>query len=213
MNLQKRRAIFNCFSQHNHSPVTELSYSTPYELLVAVMLSAQMTDKGVNRTTAKLFPKANTPQKMVKLGLDNLLNLIKTVNYYKTKAKHILEASEMILQTFQGKIPNTREDLEKLPGVGRKTANVILSVAFDTPAIAVDTHVFRVSNRTGLAKGKTPREVEEQLLKTTPPEFLPNAHHWLVLHGRYVCTARNPKCNQCIIRSFCEYSLKNIEAR
>jgi len=211
MNLQKRRAIFECFSQHNHRPVTELIYSTPYELLVAVMLSAQMTDKGVNRTTAKLFPLANTPQKIIKLGLSKLLNLLKNINYYKTKSKNIIKTSEILVSEFNGNVPDNRDDLQKLPGVGRKTANVILSTAFNKSVIAVDTHVFRVANRTGLAKGKTMRAVEDNLSTTIPKKYLQNAHHWMVLHGRYVCIARNPHCKQCIISHLCEYEPKNLE--
>jgi endonuclease-3 len=212
MNPQKRRAIFECFSQHNHRPVTELVYSTPYELLVAVMLSAQMTDKGVNRTTAKLFPLANTPKKIIKLGLNGLMDLLKNINYYKTKARNVMNTSHILISDFKGKVPDTQEDLQKLPGVGRKTANVILSVAYHKPVIAVDTHVYRVANRTKLAPGKTVQEVENNLMKKIPPEYLQNAHHWLVLHGRYVCTARNPHCKQCIISHLCEYSFKNLES-
>lgn len=210
MNSQKRTAIFERFSKHNQTPATELVYSTPYELLLAVMLSAQMTDKGVNKATAKLFPIANTPQQIIQLGIEKLAEIIKNINYYKTKAKHIIAASEIIVSVFHSEIPPSLTALQSLPGVGRKTANVMLSVAFDYSAIAVDTHVFRVANRTHLAPGKTVHEVEKKLLKTTPAQYLKNAHHWLVLHGRYICTARKPHCNQCMIRDLCEFKSKNL---
>lgn len=207
MHLSKRVAIFNCFAKHTAQPVTELRYSTPFELLLAVMLSAQMTDKGVNKATEKLFLCANTPTQIVTLGLDQLETALKSINYYKTKAKNIFNTSVILIQQFNHEVPKTREDLQKLPGVGRKTANVLLSVLYQQPVIAVDTHIFRVANRTGLAKGKTPREIENKLLKNIPQKFLKNAHHWLVLHGRYVCTARKPLCHECIIRDFCEFTL------
>jgi endonuclease-3 len=210
MNPEKRLKIFEAFEKHNPSPVTELNYTSPYELMLAVMLSAQMTDKGVNKATEKLFAVANTPAKIVTLGEETLQHYLRSINYYKTKARHILKASQYIIDHFDGQVPATREDLEKLPGIGRKTANVILSVAFDAPTIAVDTHIFRVCNRTKLAPGKTPRAVEDQLQKIVPRQFLKNAHHWLVLHGRYTCIARNPKCNQCIIASFCEFKDKKL---
>lgn len=210
MTPKKRTQIFEAFAKNNPSPVTELKYSSPFELMTAVMLSAQMTDKGVNKATEKLFPIANTPAKIVALGEEKLQSYLKSINYYRTKSKHLIQASQYLIEHFKSEVPSTREDLEKLPGIGRKTANVILSVAFNQPTIAVDTHIFRVCNRTGLAPGKTPRAVEDQLEKTTPPLFLQNAHHWLVLHGRYTCIARNPKCKQCIIASFCEYKDKNL---
>jgi endonuclease-3 len=210
MNLAKRREIFKALEAHNPAPVTELHYSSHFELLIAVMLSAQMTDKGVNKATEKLFPIANTPQTILKLGLDSLMGHLRSINYYRAKSRHILQTCEILINKYEGKVPSTREGLESLPGVGRKTANVILSVAFNHPTIAVDTHIFRVANRTKLAPGKTPRKVEDKLNKTTPKEYLQNAHHWLVLHGRYVCTARQPKCQTCIIRRYCEYEDKTL---
>ncbi|MDX2164723.1 MAG: endonuclease III [Gammaproteobacteria bacterium] len=210
MDLAKRRKIFKAFEAHNPVPTTELRYSSDFELLVAVMLSAQMTDKGVNKTTAKLFPIANTPQAILELGQDNLMAYLRSINYYRAKSRHILQTCEILIDKYQGKVPSTREALESLPGVGRKTANVILSVAFNHPTIAVDTHIFRVSNRTKLAPGKTPRAVEDKLEKQVPKEYLSNAHHWLVLHGRYVCVARQPKCQTCIILRYCEYEDKNL---
>jgi endonuclease-3 len=210
VNLDKRRKIFNAFEANNAEPVTELHYSSHFELLIAVMLSAQMTDKGVNKATDKLFPIANTPQTILDLGPDKLMSFLRSINYYKVKTRHVLETCKILLELYKSKIPDNRKDLESLPGVGRKTANVILSVAFNQPTIAVDTHIFRVANRTKLAPGKTPREVEDKLNKAVPKEFLQNAHHWLVLHGRYVCIARQPKCQTCIIQPYCEYEDKNL---
>ena len=210
MKLQQRKNIFKAFESHNATPVTELHYSSHFELLIAVMLSAQMTDKGVNKATDKLFPIANTPQKILDLGEEKLSTILRSINYYKAKTRHVLQTCALLLQKFSGEVPGKRQDLESLPGVGRKTANVILSIAFDQPTIAVDTHIFRVANRTKLAPGKTPREVEDKLNKTIPKEYLKNAHHWLVLHGRYVCTARQPKCQTCIIQPYCEYEDKNL---
>jgi endonuclease-3 len=208
MNPQKRREIFRRLQAANPNPTTELDYRTPYELLVAVVLSAQATDKSVNLATAELFPKANTPEKMVKLGVAGLESYIKRIGLYRTKAKNVVALSEMLLAEHQGRVPAQREALERLPGVGRKTANVVLNTAFGQPAVAVDTHIFRVANRTGIAPGRDVLEVENKLLKFTPPEYLKNAHHWLILHGRYVCLARKPGCPQCLIRDLCEFRPK-----
>jgi endonuclease-3 len=208
MNPQKRRLIFERLRAANPNPTTELKYRTPYQLLVAVVLSAQATDKSVNQATAALFEKYDTPQKMAQLGVPGLERYIKTIGLYRNKAKNVVALSRILLQRHGGEVPATREALEELPGVGRKTANVVLNTAFGQPTIAVDTHAFRVANRTGLAPGKDPREVEDRLMKFTPPEFLHNAHHWLILHGRYVCTARKPGCPECVIRDLCEYRKK-----
>ena len=208
MNPQKRREIFRRFQEANPNPTTELKYSTPYELLIAVVLSAQATDKSVNLATAELFPKANTPEAMVKLGVAGLESYIKRIGLYRTKAKNVVALSKLLLEKHCGAVPQNREALEALPGVGRKTANVVLNTAFGQPTVAVDTHIFRVSNRTGIAPGKDPLEVELKLLKFTPPEYLQNAHHWLILHGRYICLARKPGCPQCLIRDLCEFRPK-----
>jgi endonuclease III len=208
MNPEKRREIFRRFREADPHPTTELKYRTPYELLVAVVLSAQATDKSVNKATDVLFQKANTPQQMVKLGVAGLEEYIKTIGLYRNKAKNVVALSKLLLEKHGGDVPTTREALEELPGVGRKTANVVLNTAFGQPTVAVDTHIFRVANRTGLAPGKDPLEVEQKLLKFTPPEFLQNAHHWLILHGRYVCIARKPGCPECLIRDLCEYRKK-----
>jgi endonuclease III len=208
MNPQKRREIFRRLQAANPNPTTELNYSTPYELLVAVVLSAQATDKSVNEATKRLFAQANTPDKMVKLGVAGLEPLIKTIGLYRMKAKNVVALSRILLEEHGGKVPAEREALERLPGVGRKTANVVLNTAFGQPVIAVDTHLFRVANRTGLAPGKDPLEVELKLMKFTPPEFLKNAHHWLILHGRYTCIARKPGCPECVIRDLCEFRQK-----
>ena len=208
MNPEKRRGIFERLRAANPQPKTELVYRTPFELLVAVVLSAQATDKSVNLATAKLFPVADTPAKMAALGEERLKEYIKTIGLYRTKAKNVIELSRLLLQNFHGEIPRTREQLETLPGVGRKTANVVLNTAFGEPTMAVDTHIFRVANRTGLGPGKDPLEVEQKLLKFTPPEFLMHAHHWLILHGRYICVARTPKCPECPIRDLCDYRNK-----
>jgi len=189
-------------------PRTELDYRTPFELLVAVILSAQATDVGVNKATRKLFPVANTPTALLQLGVDGLKEYIRTIGLYNSKAENIIKTCRLLLDEHGGEVPRTREALEQLPGVGRKTANVILNTAFGEPTIAVDTHIFRVANRTGLAKGKTPLEVEKRLVKLTPEEFRKDAHHWLILHGRYVCTARGPKCPLCPIADLCEYPAK-----
>jgi endonuclease-3 len=208
MNPQKRGEIFARLARANPKPTTELAYRTPYELLVAVILSAQATDKSVNLATAELFRVADTPQKMLALGRDGLIPCIRAIGLYRNKAKHILEASRLLVERHGGEVPATREALEQLPGVGRKTANVVLNTAFGHHTIAVDTHIFRVANRTGLAPGETPLEVEERLLKFVPEAYRRDAHHWLILHGRYVCKARKPDCPQCLIRDLCEYRPK-----
>jgi endonuclease-3 len=206
VNPKKRYEIFSRLRQGNPNPTTELEYGTPFELLVAVVLSAQATDKSVNLATRKLFPA--TPQKILDLGVANLEKQIQSIGLYRTKARNVVALSKIILEEHGGVVPAEREALERLPGVGRKTANVVLNTAFGQPTVAVDTHIFRVANRTGLAPGKDPLEVEQKLVKFTPPEFLKNAHHWLILHGRYVCLARKPGCPQCVIRDLCEYRQK-----
>jgi endonuclease III len=208
MNAAKRRAIFTRLRASDPAPRTELHYQSPFELLVAVILSAQATDKSVNKATAILFRVANTPAAILALGVDGLSAYIKSIGLFNSKAKNIIATCRLLLERHGGAVPASREDLERLPGVGRKTANVILNTAFGEPTIAVDTHIFRVANRTGLAPGKTVRAVEDKLLKTVPPEFLRDAHHWLILHGRYVCTARNPACPTCAIADLCEYRHK-----
>jgi endonuclease III len=205
MNPAKRRAIFERFRALNPHPTTELTHLTPYELLVAVVLSAQATDKSVNKATARLFPVANTPQAMVKLGVDRLTPYISAIGLYRNKAKNVVALSEILVREHGGKVPDSRAALEALPGVGRKTANVVLNTAFGQPTIAVDTHIFRVANRTGLAPGKSVDEVEAKLEKFVPEEFRQDAHHWLILHGRYTCVARGPKCPECAIRDLCEF--------
>ena len=206
MNPQKRREIFRRLQAANPNPTTELEYATPFELLVAVVLSAQATDKSVNLATRKLFPA--TPEKIARLGVEGLEVYIKSIGLYRTKAKNVVALSKMVLEQHCGAVPQNREALERLPGVGRKTANVVLNTAFGQPTVAVDTHIFRVANRTGLAPGKDVVEVENRLLKFTPPEYLKNAHHWLILHGRYICLARKPGCPQCLIRELCEFRPK-----
>lgn len=202
--LKKDRAAFMAaLAKLNPDPKSELNYTTPFELLIAVMLSAQATDKGVNLATAKLFPVANTPEKILPLGLENLTAYVNTINLYRTKAAHIMEACRILVDQYGGEVPRTMKELVALPGVGRKTAHVVLNVAFHEPTIAVDTHIFRVCNRTGFATGKTPTEVEEKLLKIVPDEFKLNAHHWLLLFGRYLCKARNPECTKCPVANFC----------
>jgi endonuclease-3 len=208
MNPAKRREIFLRLQAANPHPTTELEYSTPFELLVAVMLSAQATDISVNAATRHLFPDANTPQAILALGEEKLREYIQRIGLYKTKAKHVMQTCRLLVERHGGTVPQTREALEALPGVGRKTANVILNTAFGQPTIAVDTHIFRVSNRIGIAPGKDVLEVEKKLLKFVPDEFKHDAHHWLILHGRYVCQARKPKCGACIIRDLCEYKAK-----
>jgi endonuclease III len=210
MNKQKRHQIFLRFQEENPRPTTELHYASPFELLIAVILSAQATDVRVNLVTATLFPIANTPQAILDLGLEKLKKIIQSIGLYNRKADNILKTSALLVTQHQGQVPSEREALEALPGVARKTANVILNTVFGQATIAVDTHVFRVANRTGLARGKTPLAVELNLLKNIDAEFLHDAHHWLVLHGRYVCTARNPHCRSCLIEDLCEFSEKNM---
>lgn len=205
MTPKKRREIFTRFAENNSNPTTELEYKTPFELLIAVILSAQATDKGVNRATRELYKVANTPEKILQLGLEGLTAYIKTIGLYRGKAKNILATCKLLIENHGSKVPHTREALEALPGVGRKTANVILNTAFGEPTIAVDTHIFRVSNRTGIAPGKNVLEVERNLLKFVEEPFRLNAHHWLILHGRYVCKARKPECPTCLINDLCEY--------
>jgi len=212
MNPAKRAEIFARLRTANPKPRSELVYRTPYQLLVAVVLSAQATDKSVNLATAKLFPVAGTPEKIVALGVAGLEEYIRTIGLYRNKAKNVVELSRLLLERHGGEVPAGREALERLPGVGRKTANVVLNVAFGQPTIAVDTHIFRVANRTGLAPGKDPLEVEKKLVKFTPPEFVHDAHHWLILHGRYVCLARKPGCPNCVIRDLCEFKGKTKDA-
>lgn len=208
MNAAKRREIFLRLQAVNPHPTTELEHASPFELLVAVILSAQATDKSVNLATRELFPVANTPQKIVDLGEDELRGYVQRIGLYQTKSKHIIQMCGILLEQHDGQVPQTREALEALPGVGRKTANVILNTAFGQPTIAVDTHIFRISNRIGLAPGKDVQEVEKKLLKFVPDEFKLDAHHWLILHGRYTCVARKPKCGECVIQDLCEYKEK-----
>jgi endonuclease III len=208
MSPAKREALFRRLRAANPEPKSELCYVTPYQLLVAVVLSAQATDKSVNLATARLFPVAGTPRAMAALGEEKLAEAIRTIGLYRTKAKNVIALSKILLERHGGEVPRERSALEALPGVGRKTANVVLNVAFGEPTIAVDTHIFRVANRTGLAPGKNPEEVEAKLLKATPPAYLRHAHHWLILHGRYVCLARKPRCPQCPIRDLCAYKDK-----
>jgi endonuclease-3 len=208
MNPAKRQEIFERFRKANPEPRGELEYRTPFELLIAVILSAQATDKSVNLATRGLYRAADTPAAMLALGMDGLIEHIKRIGLYRAKAKNILAACELLLQRHGGEVPQEREALEQLPGVGRKTANVVLNIAFGHPTIAVDTHIFRVGNRTGLAPGSNPLEVERKLMKFVPPEFRMHAHHWLILHGRYVCKARKPECPQCLIEDLCEFRSK-----
>ena len=209
MNPVKRRKIFERFQAANPEPRGELEFRTPFELLIAVILSAQATDKSVNLATRSLYRIARTPQQMLALGIDGLIVHIKRIGLYRTKAKNILGTCALLLQKHAGKVPRKREALEQLPGVGRKTANVVLNIAFGEATIAVDTHIFRVANRSGVAPGKNPLEVERKLLKSVPPEFRLHAHHWLILHGRYVCKARTPQCPQCAISDLCEFKSKS----
>ncbi len=211
MNPQKRREIFKRLKEHNPAPTTELNYRTPFELLIAVILSAQATDKGVNKATSDLFKAANTPRKMLALKESGLKKYIKTIGLFNTKASNIIKTCRILVEEHNGKVPEDRAALEALPGVGRKTANVILNTAFGHPTIAVDTHIFRVSNRTGLAPGKTVLEVEKKLLKFVPEEYKKDAHHWLILHGRYTCIARKPRCGSCVIEDLCEYKHKTSD--
>jgi endonuclease-3 len=211
MNITKRREIFTRFRTANPHPTTELEYSTSFELLVAVVLSAQATDKSVNLATKRLFPKANTPERILELGEAELRDNIKSIGLFKTKAKNILATCEILIQDHGSEVPRTRDELERLPGVGRKTANVVLNTAFGEPTIAVDTHIFRVANRTGIAPGKDVLEVELKLLKFIPEEFRHDAHHWMILHGRYVCKARKPECGICGINNLCEFKQKVVK--
>ncbi|MBL8532714.1 MAG: endonuclease III [Betaproteobacteria bacterium] len=208
MNNAKRSEIFRRLQAANPAPTTELVYLTPFELLVSVVLSAQATDKSVNAATARLYPVANTPEAIARLGEEGLENYIRTIGLYRTKARNVVALSRLLIERHDGEVPRDRESLEALPGVGRKTANVVLNTAFGEPTIAVDTHIFRVSNRLGLAPGKTVEAVEKRLLKVVPPEYRKDAHHWLILHGRYVCIARKPACPTCILRDLCEYKDK-----
>lgn len=208
MNKDIRREIFRRLKAENPHPETELNYSTPFELLIAVILSAQATDVGVNKATDKLYPVANTPESIYALGLDKLKEYVKTIGLYNSKASNIIKTCEILIKQHNSEVPQDRESLEALPGVGRKTANVVLNTAFGLPVMAVDTHIFRVSNRTKIAKGKNVVEVENRLVRLVPKEYLLDAHHWLILHGRYICTARKPKCGACIIEDLCEYKDK-----
>jgi endonuclease-3 len=208
MNAAKRLEIFTRFRAANPNPKTELEYTTPFELLIAVLLSAQSTDVGVNKATRKLYPVANTPQAMLDLGVDELKTYISTIGLYNTKARNVIATCQILVDQYGGEVPRSREALETLPGVGRKTANVVLNTAFGEPTMAVDTHIFRVSNRTNIAPGKNVDTVEHKLLKFVPKEFLHDAHHWLILHGRYTCIARKPLCWNCIIADLCEYKYK-----
>lgn len=208
MNKDKRQLIFERLHAENPNPTTELEYSTPFELLIAVILSAQATDVGVNKATRKLYPVANTPEKIYALGVEGLKKYIKTIGLFNTKASNVIKTCKILVEQHNSQVPETREALEALPGVGRKTANVILNTAFRQPTMAVDTHIFRVSNRTGIAKGKNVLEVEKKLMKFVPADFLLDAHHWLILHGRYTCVARKPRCGSCIIEDLCEFKQK-----
>ncbi|POZ61930.1 endonuclease III [Chromobacterium alticapitis] len=210
MNAAKRLEIFRRLREANPHPTTELEYATPFELLISVLLSAQATDVGVNKATRRLYPVANTPAAILSLGEEGLADFIKTIGLYKTKAKNVIATCRILLEQHGGEVPQTREALEALPGVGRKTANVVLNTAFGQPTIAVDTHIFRVSNRTRIAPGKDVREVEDKLLKFVPAEFKLDAHHWLILHGRYICKARKPECQHCVIADLCEYPAKPL---
>ena len=210
MNKQKRIEIFKRFQIINPHPTTELEYSNPFELLIAVILSAQATDVGVNKATVRLFKVANTPQQILDLGLDALKDYVKTIGLYNAKTENIMATCKILVDKFDSIIPNNRQDLESLPGVGRKTANVVLNTAFGQPTMAVDTHIFRVSRRTKIAHGKNVLEVEKSLLRLIPEEFLMDAHHWLILHGRYTCKARKPNCAECIINDLCEYNSKTL---
>lgn len=211
MNAAKRLEIFRRLHEDNPDPKTELAYNTPFELLIAVILSAQATDVGVNKATAKLYPVANTPEAILALGVDGLSEYIKTIGLYNSKARNVIETCRILVEQHGSQVPETREALEALPGVGRKTANVVLNTAFRQLTMAVDTHIFRVSNRTGIAPGKNVVEVEKKLLKFVPKDFLLDAHHWLILHGRYVCQARKPRCGSCRIEDLCEYKQKTSD--
>lgn len=209
MTPKQRREMFSRLQAQNPHPTTELVYSSSFELLVAVVLSAQATDVSVNKATEKLFPVANTPQAIYDLGIDGLKSFIKSIGLYNSKAENVIKTCRILIDKHNSEVPNSREELEALPGVGRKTANVILNTAFGEHTMAVDTHIFRVSNRIGLAPGKNVLEVEHALMKNVPKEYMQHAHHWLILHGRYTCTARSPHCGECIIRDLCDYYKKN----
>lgn len=210
MNKDKRTEIYRTLRARNPDPETELHYEDPFELLISVILSAQATDISVNKATDKLYPIANTPKALLELGVSGLKRYIRTIGLYNSKAENIIKTCRILIDEHDSNVPRTRAELESLPGVGRKTANVILNTAFGEPTIAVDTHIFRVGNRTGLAKGKTPLEVEKRLNRLTPDEFKKNAHHWLILHGRYICKARKPLCGECTIEQWCEYGRKEL---
>jgi endonuclease-3 len=212
MNERQRRELFERFKTLNPRPATELEHSTPFELLVAVILSAQATDKGVNIATRKLFPVAHTPAQILALGAEGLTGYVRTIGLYPAKVKNILATCALLIERHGGEVPQDRDALEQLPGVGRKTANVVLNSAFGQPTMPVDTHIFRVANRLGLAHGANPRQVEDGLLRAVPPEYLLHAHHWLLLHGRYTCTARKPNCPACAVADLCEYPAKNLPA-
>lgn len=211
MNAAKRLEIFRRLHEDNPDPKTELAYTTPFELLIAVILSAQATDVSVNKATARLYPVANTPEAIHALGVEGLSEYIKTIGLYNSKTKNVIETCRILMEKHGSQVPDNREDLEALPGVGRKTANVVLNTAFRQPVMAVDTHIFRVSNRTGIAPGKTVLEVEKKLVKFVPKDYLLDAHHWLILHGRYVCVARKPRCGACRIEDLCEYKAKTSD--
>jgi len=211
MNKEKRIQIFSRLREHNPAPTTELRYSSEFELLIAVMLSAQATDVSVNKATDKLYPVANTPESILLLGEEGLKHYIKTIGLFNSKAKNVIKTCQILIDRYHSTVPRQREQLESLPGVGRKTANVILNTAFGQPAIAVDTHIFRVSNRTAIAPGKNVLEVEKRLMRLVPDEFKQDAHHWLILHGRYTCIARKPRCGSCIIEDLCEYRKKTSD--
>lgn len=211
MNADKRYQIFARLRENNPEPKTELNYSTPFELLISVILSAQATDVGVNKATAKLYPVANTPAAIAALGVDGLKEYIKTIGLFNSKAENVIKTCHMLVELHNSEVPNTREELEALPGVGRKTANVVLNTAFRQLAMAVDTHIFRFANRTRIAPGKNVVEVEQKLMRHVPKEFLLDAHHWMILHGRYICTARKPRCNACIIEDLCEFKEKTSD--
>lgn len=210
MNREKRTAIYSTLRAAMPAPTTELEYVNPFELLIAVILSAQATDVSVNKATRKLYPVANTPESIQALGVSGLKPYIRTIGLFNSKAENIIKTCRILLEEHGSEVPRTRDELEALPGVGRKTANVVLNTAFGEPTIAVDTHIFRVSNRTGIAKGKTPLEVEKRLVRLTPDEFKKDAHHWLILHGRYVCKARKPLCGECPIVEYCEFTKKEL---
>jgi endonuclease-3 len=205
MNQAQRKAFFETLQANNPAPTTELNYTSPFELLIAVILSAQATDVGVNKATDKLYPVANTPKAILNLGVEGLKQYIKTIGLFNSKAENVIKTCQILIDQYDSEVPEDRAALEALPGVGRKTANVILNTVFRHPVIAVDTHIFRLSNRTGLAKGKTVRAVEDRLMKVVPKNFLLDAHHWLILHGRYVCTARKPKCDECCVTDTCDF--------